>query len=423
MLNAEDKSLVDRDSGLTGLRFLLDAESLREMLADSIAPAALDGLSVGYLRYKPGVNCIARLDLNSGFAYAKAFAEDAPVKLEKGRGQSTVDGPFGIGRSCFDEPGIIVNFFPNDGKLPAIAQFADPTARHDFLKRIFKADPAWSDAGYTALNYKPERRFVARLSRADGRAASIKFYSGKEFPSTRRSRKKFNVPSGLHLPQWIGGSKNHRVMAYSWLSGETLQTRLESGYSEECSLAGEAVAGLHLSTQPALGKRNTRNKVEILASLSAQLGHLLPELAGQAGEIAVRLTDWVQGRETLGRPIHGDFYDKQVIINQRAVGIIDNDRLQLGDPELDLGCFMAHLERRRIDDGLGAAQVESARQALLDGYRAAAPESLNPRDIDVYTAFNLFQLSHHPFRDRRVNWAEQTAELLGRCSQLLNGRA
>lgn len=421
MLSAEDQALVDRDSELIGLRFLLDAECLKPMLADSGANIDLNGLGVGYLRYKPGVNCIARLDLGTGFAYAKAYARDAAVKLAKAGGKAAIDGPGGIGRTCFGKLGIIVNFFPNDGKLPAVGKLADPTQRKNFLERVFKSDPAWSEAGYSALNYKPERRFVARLTREDGRAASIKFYSSKEFRSTRRSRKKFDVPQGVHIPQWIGGSKTHRVMAYSWLPGETLHERFQSGHFADSSLAGEAIAQLHQSAQPALGKRETENEAKKLASLSGQLGHLLPELAGQADELGARLTQWVRGRKPRRRTIHGDFYDKQVIVQRQSVGIIDSDRLQLGDPEFDLGCFLAHLERRRIDGVLSATQVASARQALLEGYREAAPEALRPREINRYTAFNLFQLSHHPFRDRRANWGEQTDALLARCSQLIDG--
>jgi len=420
MLSDEDRSLADRDSALTGLRFLLDVESLRDMLPESNAPARAQDLRVGYLRYKPGVNCIARLDLNSGFAYAKAFAGDAEVKLAKAREKSAVDGPYGIGRTCHDGLGIMVSFFPNDSKLPAMAKFGDPANRQEFLKRIFKEDPAWSEARYTSLNYKPERRFVARLSRPDGRAASIKFYSRKEFDSTRRARKKFSPPQGLEMPQWIGGSKNHRVMAYSWLPGDTLQARMASGQFEDCALAGEALARLHRSTQPALGTRGNKQLAVLLASLSAQLGHLLPDLADQSEELRIRLSDWVQQRKAVGRPIHGDFYDKQVIMHNGTVGIIDSDRLRLGDPELDLGCFVAHLERRRIDGVLSADQLETARRAMLDGYREAAPAQLRPRDIDAYTALNLFQLSHHPFRDRRANWGQQTADLLKRCSRLLN---
>lgn len=419
MLSAHDRSLVERDASLKGLRYLLDAGSLRELLAETLAPALLEGMSVDYLRYKPGVNCIARLHLKSGFAYAKAFAADAGGKLAKARQLPEVKGPSGLGRIFLDDPAIMLHFFPNDIELPAIAEFANPVTRQPFLQRVFKTNPAWSEADYTALNYKPERRYVARLTRADGRSASIKFYCSKEFQTIRRSRKKFKLPHGLRIPQWIGGSKNHRVMAYSWLPGVTLASRITSGHWEEAYRAGEAVARLHRSEQPALDKRGTKNWREMLESLAGQLGHLIPELAGEADELAGRLAAWVQGRESQRCPIHGDFYDKQVIIQEHAIGIIDSDRIQLGDPELDLGCFMAHLERRRIDGVLSPEQVEKARAALLDGYRAAAPADFSPRDMNVYTAFNLFQLSHHPFRDRRPDWGEQTASLLARCGRLL----
>ena len=99
------------------------------------------------------------------------------------------------------------------------------------------------------------------------------------------------------------------------------------------------------------------------------------------------------------------------------VGIIDSDSAHLGSPVNDLGCFIAHLERHAIDGSLEAVQVERARECLLQGYLSADP-AYEPNTLDKLTALNLFQLTHHPFRDRRPNWPEQTDRLLDRCEQL-----
>lgn len=422
MLNAHDHSLIERDAALTGLRYLLDTACLRELFEQSLAAAVPEGLRVSYLRYKPGVNCTARLDTESGLAYAKAFALDVAGKLQKARQRPAVAGPHGVGRVCLDHAGIMLSFFPNDIALPSVTCLADPATRPRFLERIFKADPTWSEASYTPLNYKPERRFVARLTRPDGRHASIKFYSKKEFKAIRSSRKSFKRPPGLPISSWIGGSKSHRVMAYSWLPGVTLNSRLEAGHCEEAYLAGEAIARLHLNPQPALGQRGPGDLATILASLGKQLGYLIPDLARKADELAVGLGRWLQERDRQSRIIHGDFYDKQVVIQDGSVGIIDSDRMQMGDPGLDLGCFMAHLERRRIEGALTPEQVNKTGSALLEGYRDASPAGLHPRDIHAFTAVSLFQLSHHPFRDRRTDWAEQTHALLARCDELFTDR-
>lgn len=419
-MNNHDRSLVDRDSSLTALQYLLDADSLRELLADSFEPAMLEGLSIDYLRYKPGVNCLARIKLGTGHAYAKAFAADGVAKLQKTRRPPEPAGPFGNGRLCLDDPGIMLSFFPNDSRLPALALLSDPALRHDLLEQVFKGDPAWSEATYAPLNYKPERRFVAQLFRADGQSASAKFYTRRDFMSIRQARKKLVLPAGMRMPLWIGGSKHHRVIAFSWLPGVTLHSRLEMGHFEEAGRAAEAIVHLHRSSQPALTTRNNEWLLSLLDSLSRHLGFLIPELGREAEALARKLGSWVQDRKPANNPIHGDFYDKQVILQRDGVGVIDSDRVQLGEPEMDLGCFIAHLERRRVDGSLSHEMVKRAEAALLDSYRSATSGRWNPRDVQPYIAFNLFQLSHHPFRDRKPDWPEQTAALLAQCNQLLS---
>ena len=419
-MNDHDESLVDRDTSLPGLQYLLDAGRLKGLLEGSLGPAMLQDLHIDYLRYKPGVNCLARIQLASGYAYAKAFTADGVAKLAKARRQPETEGPLGTGRLFLDNPGIMLSFFPNDSRLPALARLSDPATRPALLADVFKGDPAWSNATCSPLNYKPERRFVARLMRGDGESASIKFYTKRDFTVIRESRKKLTLPDGLRMPLWIGGSKHHRVIALSWLPGVTLHSKLERGHVEEGARAAEAIVRLHRSSQPALNIRTSALLLRLLDSLGRQLGYLIPELAREAQEVSRKLGAWVRDRKTGHVPIHGDFYDKQVIVQGDAVGVIDSDRMHLGEPEMDLGCFVAHLERRRVDGLLSEEVAKQAEAALLDGYRVATSGRWDPRAVRPYIAFNLFQLSPHPFRDRKTDWPEQTAALLAKCRRLLS---
>lgn len=412
MLNAYDRDIVERDSGIRGLALLLQPEVLAAAIAEQMGETVAAPARVTYLRYKPGVNCIARFELGKQLGYAKAFGADAGRKLSKA-------GLYGEGdRLVLEDPRILVSFFPADSKLRSLSRLADAEQRQTLLARIFKTDPSWRDAGLTTLNYKPERRYVARLLHPDGRAATLKLFGRREFAATRRARKKLQPPPELGMPEWIGGSKIHQAMAYAWLQGEALDKRLAQGQADDARLAGEAIARLHASEQPALGKRQSKNPLEVLDSLCRQLSWLAPDLGGEAQEIGAVLTAWWADRIRHRQPVHGDFYDRQVVVQETGVGIIDTDSAHLGSPLEDLGCFLAHLERRTADGILSGEASERAGRALRNGYLDAIPGA-DLGSLDPYTAFNLFKLTPHPFRDRSPDWPQQTRRLLHRCRQLL----
>lgn len=418
MLNPQDKSLLKRDKKIGGLRYLLQPELLMSALSSHIDTGVMADARTTYLRYKPGVNCIARVDFRGGCAYAKAFGENADIKLGKARQRGEIPGPAGPGRVFLNEAGIIFSFFPNDAKLPGLLRLENPATRADFMARIFKSGTGWDDALYTPLNYKPERRFVAKFTNRDGQAATVKFFTEEGFASLRNTQKKLNLPEGLTMPDWIGGSKNHRIMAFAWLPGETLSSRLQRGCTDDSQQAGEAIARLHLSRQPQLKKRKGRKQQKILRSHARQLRYLLPDIAAYADELAKSLGKWWLERIPARKPVHGDFYDKQIIINEKQVGVIDTDSTHRGDPANDLGCFVAHLERDAIEGFLNDKQVEQAKTGLLRGYLSTSP-GMKLEELNAFTALNLFQLTHHPFRDRRAAWPEETVSLLDRCNQLL----
>jgi len=418
MLNAHDRDIVGRDSGIKGLSLLLQPEVLADLLAEQQGKALPGPIRVTYLRYKPGVNCIARLETGDLIGYAKAFGGDAGSKLDKARKMDGANGNGHANRVILDGPGILVSFFPNDSKLSSLARLADPGQRQALLARIFKDDASWRMAGIATLNYKPERRYVARLDHPDGRSATLKFFGSREFDAIRRSRKKLRLPDTLKVSEWIGGSKHHAAMAYEWLPGVTLAERLEQGHAEDAAYAGQAIARLHASEQTALGERASRDPLEVLAALAEQLSWMAPDLAGEAGWISTALGRWWAAQPQDQRPVHGDFYDRQVIVHSSGIGIIDTDSAHLGSPQEDLGCFLAHLERRGTDGTLTETLVTATGQALRDGYRAIAP-STALEALDMHTALNLYKLAPHPFRDRSPDWPEQTRRLLSRCRQLM----
>jgi aminoglycoside phosphotransferase (APT) family kinase protein len=68
-------------------------------------------------------------------------------------------------------------------------------------------------------------------------------------------------------------------------------------------------------------------------------------------------------------PIHRDLHDKQVLVEPGGgIGVLDFDTLALGDPALDLGNLLAHLDLRALQHRCSEVDAERLGAALLDGY-------------------------------------------------------
>ena len=60
--------------------------------------------------------------------------------------------------------------------------------------------------------------------------------------------------------------------------------------------------------------------------------------------------------------------------------------------------------------------------AFLGGY-VEAGGGYSEAQLCRWTAWHLLRLSHHPFRDRVPDWADQTRLMLSRAAQLLDAHA
>ena len=73
--------LVRRDSAISGLGLLLAPEQLRDGLKRLFGSEVIEHISLNYLRYKKGINCLGRYDFQAGgrtiSAFAKAHGSDS----------------------------------------------------------------------------------------------------------------------------------------------------------------------------------------------------------------------------------------------------------------------------------------------------------------------------------------------------------
>lgn len=419
--------LIRRDSGIPGLALLLDPARLLTKLCSQLDTTRVEDIKLVYLRYKPGMNCLARYELCAGeriiSAYAKAHGEDAAGKISKSIERDAIDGSLGPGRVVLDDSQLIFSTFPNDTKLASLRCLSDMAFRQRLFLRLFGSNSQWHDSTIAELlNYKPERRYVARLTRADGQSALVKFHSRSGYAKARTISRRLGAARADFYPRTIGRSKKHAVVAYSWQAGTTLRQLSTEGNLVLSDLAAtaESLAEFHASSTGGLVAIETGERARRLSALADQLGFLIPQLRQRAQDVAQKMADWFDSQVSVIRPVHGDFYDKQAIVHDNTVRLIDLDAARLDNPLLDLGNYLAHLEKQVLVHGLAAAEAEAQKETLISVYEGLTG-TIYVNNLKKYTALGLFDLIHQPFRDWAHDWPEQTEQLLARVEHLLAG--
>lgn len=423
MLSRSDAAIVAADPAIPDLGTVLDPEAFAAALARACPHAEIVAARPTYVRYKPGTNCLVsyEVDTRSGLvpAYAKAHGQDAAIKLRDAARRSTAPGPLGAGCVVLDNGATAVWVHPNDGKLHRIRSLADDQARQRMFERLFPDDGEIRCATVELLRHNPERRYVARLVTPSGPRAVLKLCTAEAFRSAVRGATAFRSEGPLRVARLLGTSRRRGAVALEWLLGNVLAdiARQPAFDAADTVSVGAALATVH-AQEPSRRLRVRRARHETLERLAIQLGHLRPDLATHAHELANQLATHLAAAPTRRVPIHGDFYASQVLLHGETVSIIDFDEVARGDPATDVGCFIAHLELDALCGTLHRDAIESMEKALLEGY-AEIGEPPTPAARALFTADALFALAPHPFRARDPDWPSHTEAILARCAALL----
>jgi hypothetical protein len=394
---------------------MLDPEVFVAALSAFIPAIDRGSVRIVYVRYKPGKSCIVAYHVGVAGTEVRLYAKAHPASHRSPPSPRSL----GLKRIVLQQGAITVSSFPTDGKLKAVSELAEPEGRGRVLREVVPDRPELWHGIIRELRYMPERRYVAQLLAGGAVQAVVKVYIEREYETVRRARA-FASRELLRIARCLGCSDVYRVVSHEWLPGRLLS---ESVLDPELDLGamvrtGAALAELHGQRVTGLNRLTRRMEGITLLSLAANLGFVLPNLRGRFDGLARRLASSLAAEAPVYRPIHGDFYPRQVLLDEGAVALLDLDRAAYGDPAADLGLFVAHLEREALRGTLTAGRVDVLREAFLEGYRDASGRPIPPR-LDLYTAVGLLRLTPDPFRFREASWPERTEAILDRSETIL----
>ncbi len=429
MLTDDDQALIERDRALPGLAILLDDEAFAEALER--AGVEVDTLVSRYARYKPGTSCLVAYSSASGpfSVHATTLASHLAGKFQKARARgrsnaNTFNPSPGRTHVYLEEAQALVSFFPFDRDLPSLARLYDENQRRHLIERIFRDLHPKPTGVFETLAYKPGRRFVTRLRSSTTQDYVLRFFATPRQARAARRSRSIRASDPLRLPTLVGGSKRHRVTAAEWLEGRPLRDLLRKG--DESALVGieacaEALSELHRVRVPRWDAASLTNGFD---AIERGLSALDSRLTSKASEVRREIESRLRAVPTTTAVIHGDFYDKQIVIGSGGPGLVDLDDLRAGDPREDLALCIAHWDRDQLVGDLGS-EVDRFAAALFEAYTKVNPiaAAWKMETLDPFVGAALFRLAHHPFRSRRRGWAETIGLILDRSLEWVEGRA
>lgn len=177
----------------------------------------------------------------------------------------------------------------------------------------------------------------------------------------------------------------------------------------------EALWALHsCSVEPTRG-HGLGHEVDALVTRLERVARSRPELATRLHVLTrcyqVLATEFRSCPRPIG--IHRDFYFDQVLVDGDRIVLLDFDLFALGDPALDVGNFIAHLEEYALRSRGNHRAFDATTDSFRRRYLACCGQPETAHRIEIYRILSLarhIELSTR-FRDRE----HETASLLELC--------
>ena len=315
--------------------------------------------------------------------------------------------------------GLALHVFPIDPEIPTLPAVLADGALDPLLPDVHPVQSTvvrHSRYGTCVLRYElgaaPRTRSV--YGKVYGNSAGENAYRYLRFASApERSRMGADL---LGIPAAVGYRSSLRVLVTEAVPGEPLLPTLVrdaqsadanadaiSHVCEAVAAAGRALATLHVRGGPSSPMRAVRAAPNVAAELQL-LAPVWPEIAATIGSL---LAAGPVARQFSAAPVwcHGDFTPSQVLYPPDGpCGVVDFDTASWGDPAMDLGRFIAHLDLlvsklRGSPDWLFQAQLATA---FLRGYADAAGrlrvESALLQRVAAYRTLSLARSAIHACR-------------------------
>ena len=405
---------------LTSAYPVLDAARLSELVEAEVC--------AGGLRHKPGRSTSASLLSRSTgrpLGWVQILLGHQPEKVANARRRASARGRDVRVRDLPDVAGVLVHGpIDTDPRLhrglatiapvlpdlvAAIADGAVEVLRYNALRRLVLRGGDLDTSGHLQPGQpwgvaQPGRGLVDGVPATEVvRVSAVRRGPGLRAAAELAAR---GLPVGAAVLDPVTPTSRY-VTVWPWVEGVDLAHAPDP---DAAAAAAHALAGVHIVADSVGGQRIQRMLTpgdppqHRVARIVTDALAVAPELAGRMLSVIERLPEpaW-----DTGHIVHGDFSADQVIRRAAApqdtgagagsadITIIDLDRVRLGDPHEDLGCFAAAELRRTGGWGLLPHLVE------------AYPRPVRRGSLHAWTLHALVMRVLEPFRSASPDWRNE----------------
>ncbi len=384
-------------------RMLLDTERMRAHVATlgvfkADPPPALELRSTWV---KPGryFNAHYGTSTESGLVYSPAVTafivdEECASRVLAHAGQHRcASEPRGRCPACqveFVAPDILLQVFPGDYRLPTLARCMGYESFCDASEGKFVP------LSFDVVAYRPGIRCQLRYTMADSRTVY-----GKVSVEKRGAGYAFRVHKELYdaltartqrvrLAEPLAYIEELELTLVASAPGKGLVKVLRtSGADAALGRVARALGELHC-IDGAVADRTflPSDESSLLATWAILIRDMYPELGGRMSACA----EWLKSTspEPPKHPalLHRDFYDKQVLLGDDHITLLDMDTAGRGDRELDVANFCVHLLLRGVQNA-----DERRTRAMQDAFLEAYPHELDVEKLNWYRAATFLRLA------------------------------
>lgn len=446
-----------RDPALPGLGLASDEGEMREVFRRHLQPLGpngwdIRGCRISRIHYYRGDRCLLRYTLSlvdpetrrerSQWVTGLIHADDRVDRIWRKLRLNPPEVPDAFSTfepvSLIPEPGMLVQIFPYDRRLPALLELtAPPVPDLDslFVDRFGAGNweiEAWD---VEPVQYRPGRVAVLRhtVRAGDGRGGPsrtkrfyVKVYRDEEDGERRHrvARLLWDRADGrgVAVPDPIAYLSRLHALVLGEVAGRSLRDALV--HDGDASAARTAVRGLAAAQRvplPELSRHGVSDEIPILERAGQILAWARPELRTRIEEVVRGVAAGLE--EVPPSPTHRELKTDHIFLDGSRLGVIDLDSYAAADPVLDPARVLADLAGLSVrGDAARDGRWESAAGVFADEYSANVPPSGRDR-LFVQYAGALLKEAVDFFQHLEPQWPDHVDTLVEEARKALSRRA
>ncbi|MFQ6027807.1 MAG: aminoglycoside phosphotransferase family protein, partial [Dehalococcoidia bacterium] len=205
---------------------------------------------------------------------------------------------------------------------------------------------------------------------------------------------------GVNLPRPLGFISSLHLSLQEYVPGAPLRRLVDTpDFLERVKQAASSIATIHRTEVPAIRQRTTGRVLESLAGRVAIVSELQPDLGRQFHELTADLFPEVERHTEIRGPVHRDFHLGNVLVDKDRLTLIDWDRTCHGDSLLDVGHFLASLQRVSLRNKGSVSALAEAKQGFLEEYLNHSQERENR--VSLFEALFLVSEASYALRSSK----------------------